>query len=149
MQQAIFTYIMQQSSDENITSSEANQIFSLVQSPEFQTECQQREKLLAGIAFYSKIHQNINECTDMIKLRDTVKYFFVDNANSEHMQNEYNVVQALMKICIHRIWQLCYNLHPRLRTAPRQAIDDIIDPTHSAQVILVELMKSIKEQRIN
>lgn len=41
-----------------------------------------------------------------------------------------------MKICIHRIWKLCYNLHPRLRNSPDEALNDIVDPIGCSQKIL-------------
>ena len=133
-----------------------------------------KEKLISGINFYTDIHNKINDVTDMNKLLEVIKFFLIDNETSEHMQNEFNIVQALMKICIHksshykenskiyanayifefflfrrdyRIWQLCYDLHPRLRKTPEEALNDIIDPIGASQKNLFDLVQMMKDKK--
>jgi hypothetical protein len=145
--QESFTYITEQSQNYNITKEEADEIFELVNSKEMQIFYGKKEKLICGINFYSDIHNKINNVTDVKELLEVIKFYFVDNENSEHMQNEFTIIQALMKICIHRIWQLCYELHQRLRTTPEEALNDIIDPLEASQKILFDLVQMIKNKK--
>ena len=72
---------------------------------------------------------------------------FVDNEESEHLSTEFIFVQALAKININLILNLCYFYHPRLRSTPGEAIEDIIYPIKSSQKIIKDVIEEYKENK--
>ena len=138
--QEIFSYVMEQSVNYQITKDEANHVFMIVNMDKIQPFYENRKILIDGIHYYTKLNEKINNVNTMDKLINLMRNYFVEETDKNILQNEFNMVQALMKICIHRIWQLCYDLHPRLRTTPEEAINDIIDPIKASQKIFREIM---------
>ena len=139
----IFLYIQQQSNNHFISPDKANEIFNMVNSDSMYMFYENKEKLIDGIKFYTKINTKINKIDDIKKLSETIKFFFITNENSEHMQNEFNVVQYLMKICTHRIWQLCYKLYPRVTNNPKKPTKENV--IKISQENFAELLEILKE----
>jgi hypothetical protein len=63
-----------------------------------------------GFKFYFDIFQKIKMIETLDELKTVTKYFMVDNIQSIHMQNPFNAIQSIMKICIHQLWYLTWKL---------------------------------------
>lgn len=53
-----------------------------------------------------------------------------------------------MKITIHLIWQNIYELAPRLRNTPEEAIEDILVPIKTSQKEMKKIMEYIRNKHI-
>jgi len=51
-----------------------------------------------------------------------------------------------MKITIHLLWQLIYQLAPRLRSTPDEVIQDILNPIGSSQKEFEKIIKFIEKK---
>jgi hypothetical protein len=145
--QMLFNFVMSESENVFITQVNANKVFSVATDKNTIQLYQNTKDLIDGVKFYDDINNKIKNVSDMGELIEVIKYFLVDNEDSYHCQSMFNIVQALMKICIHRIWSLCYELHPRLRNTPQEAMSDLLNPIETSQKILNEIVANIKKEQ--
>lgn len=142
-----FEYVQSQSSNTSITIQETEEIFTILLSESFKPIYMDKADIIQGIEFYKMIFDKINLIKTYQELIDTVEFFMFVNANSPYLASHYNIVQYMMKIIIHLIWSLVYDLAPRLRNTPEEAIEDILDPIKTSQKELEKIIKFIKNKR--
>ena len=102
------------------------------------------EEIENGVQFYFDLNKMLNDVKTFSDVKNVVKYFMIDNTMFH--ESKYNIIQASMKICIHRIWQLCYRLHPRLRSTPEEAIHDALYPIETSQQIVKDIIESFSKK---
>ena len=105
------------------------------------------EHVIDGVDFCYSIYNKIKNVKNYCELKQTVKLIFIDNENSEYFTSKYIIIQALTKINAHLLWRLCYNLHPRLRSSPEEAANDILNPIESSQTILRNIVEELKNKK--
>ena len=106
----IFNYIRIQSDNYNITIEESNDIFNFVNNIHTQSLYEQNTKIIDGVKFWTNIYVKIIQTSNINELSQTIRFFISSCEDSEHAQQNYNIVYFLMKICVNILWQLCYKL---------------------------------------
>lgn len=140
-----FNFIIKKQDDYYITIEECEEIFKVASSDNMEIMFEGIQKLIDGVVFCCSIFNKIKEIKSFHELKQVIKFVFVDNEDSEHLTTEFIFVQALTKINIHLILNLCYIYHPRLRRTPEEAIDDIIYPIECSQKIMRDIINEFKE----
>lgn len=113
-QYAFYTHIQNTSQNNYATIDDINSIFTIINDNDFIPTVNNNPRILEGIKFYTIIFTKIKQVNTYIELVNLIKYFYIDNEKSQFLQSEFNLIQFLMKICIHRIWCLIFDLHPML-----------------------------------
>lgn len=143
----LYEHIINLSNDPFASVKEIDDCFNFILSKEFMLFYENNEELILGVKFLHDIYCRVRKIITIDELKSIIKYMFIDNENSPHLQSKYNLIQALSRICIHQIWFLCYNLYPRFRNNPNDAIYDALNPIESSQQIFKEIMDELCKQK--
>ena len=135
-----YNYVIEISEHHNIKIKECDDIFETVRSDNMAIMYEEIEEVIDGVKFCCLIYDKIKIVKTYGELKKEIRFVFVENKNSIHLASKYNLIQALTKIIIHLMWQLCYNLHPRLRSTPEEALNDIVNPIECSQKIMAEIV---------
>lgn len=142
-----FEYVQSESDNTSITIEETEGIFTILLSEGFKPMYMNNTEIIQGIEFYKIIFDKVIKIKTYQEIIDTVEFFLFVNADSPYLASHYNIIQYLMKITIHLIWQLVYDLAPWLRSTPEEAIQDILDPVKTSQYQMEKIIEYIKNKR--
>ena len=143
-----FNYITECSEIYHIEDEHRNEIFEMVKTRELIFLYEEKQDLIDGVLFYCDLHDKIEKVKTLSELKQVIKFFYIDNKTSPHTTTYYNLLGALMKINIHHIWQLAYHLHPRLRSSPEEALNDIAYPIECSQKIVKDIIKEFNNEEV-
>jgi hypothetical protein len=140
-----FEYIVKESENFWIIKEIYDEIFDMVKCKNMIFMYEGNKDIIDGVMFYCDIHEKVTNIKTFDELKKAIKYFFIDNKDSPHMETNYNLLAALMQINIHVLWQQCYELHPRFRNNPEDAMRDAIDPITCSQKIMKDIVDELNE----
>lgn len=136
-----FEYIIKESEKFWIIKEVYDEIFDMVKCKNMIFMYERNKDIINGVMFYCDIHKKITNIETLSELKEAIKYFFIDNKDSPYMETHYNLLGALMQINIHVLWQHCYEMHPRLRYNP----EDAIYPITCSQKIMKDIIDELNE----
>ncbi len=140
-----YDYVYSQSLNENITILEAEGIFTMLLSNEFEPMYLSNTYIIEGIKFYQVIFDKIIKITKYQDIIDIIEYFLITNANSPYLASNHNIIQFVMKIIIHLIWQKIIKFAPKINyfILETKTYDN---PKEFAQKEIVNIMNFLKEK---
>lgn len=127
-----YSYVLQMSNYHDITFEETEDIFSTLLCENMICMYQGIDEIKSGIEFYKSIFDKQKNISSYNQIIDVMRYQFVENYNSPHLESKYNLVGFCMKIISHIMWKLCYDYAPRLHSNPDDAIRDILYPLEAS-----------------
>lgn len=136
------------SSDVNIDIDTVDHIFETLLCDNFMIMYEENNEVIEGVRFYENIFNKIKLVTNYKELHDLVEFYLFENKDSIHLRSYYNIVGYCMKIVTHLIWSLCYELSPRWRQTPEEALNDIVDPIKTSQNELKIIIHNIEQKRL-
>ena len=123
-----YKHVEEISNQTEITFEQVEEIFETLLCENMIMMYQDIDEIIEGIKFYKEIFEKQKLITHYNELIDLVKFQFVDNRSSPHLESKYNLVGFCMKITTHLMWKICYDVSPRVHTNPNDAITDILYP---------------------
>ena len=141
-----YKYVEKMSDDVDITLEEVEDIFSTILSDNMIIMYEGKKEIIDGIKFYKKIFDKIKITSNYSELVELIKYQYVDNINSPHLNSHYNMVIFCTKMTTHLTWKLSYELSPRLRSTPEEAIEDILYPIRTSQKEIYNIMMMLEKK---
>ena len=140
-----YNYIEQNASRNlDISYEETDEIFDTLLSEPMKTMYQGIEEIVQGIEFYKMIYDRTKMVKTYEELIELIKFYHFDNSDSPFLASKYNIVGHCMKIITHLQWRLCYDLAPRLRETPEEAIRDILYPTEASQKEMIKIIHHLE-----
>lgn len=141
-----YAYVEKMSHCDDITFDEAEDILDTLLCENMICMYEGIAEIKQGIEFYKSIFEKQKNVSTYSELIDVMRFQFVDNHGSPHLESKYNLVGFCMKITTHIMWKLCYDYAPRLHSSPEEAIKDILNPLEASHREIKIIFKKLEKE---